>query len=193
MRIKNLWVGVLLLGCAALLLINHTVDGALWQDEAWSLASIDHPTFNGVVDFYKGDNHPPLFTFLLLGWHQLAGDQFFALRMLGFWSSLLTAALTYRFALEMFNRPTAIVAVFILITSQIVLSLGSVIRQYSFFMLLATLSTYLYWRYSLAFSVKVSGFRFQVSGENPPLSTRTQTKFPFPVYGERARDRGIFA
>src|SRR5215207_4104686 len=114
---RNLGLLVLMLLVGTGLLIREAANTPLWQDEGWSLYLAHQSSLAEVVNAYQDDIHPPLHGFLLHGWLKLTGIHPFAPRVMGLWCVLLTAAITYRFALDLFNPRAAFAAAVIVLTS----------------------------------------------------------------------------
>lgn len=138
-------VSILLIG-SAVWLSRGIVSQPLWADEGWSLYVSQLPTLSDLFGYVKADLHPPLYYLFLRGWAALVGLELAALRLPAVWSALLTLALTYRLAVELFNQRAAFAALVIVATSDLVFSMTPTVRHYAPFMGLAALSTWAYWR-----------------------------------------------
>ena len=143
-----MWAWVLLMIIAAALCLAHVTDRTIWEDEAWTLHVARQPDPTTIMDFVREDSFPPLYFFLLHGWQWLAGDTLVVSRMVNVWAVLLGTALTFRLTLDMANLRAAFAVTIVLITSDIVLAFVPFARQYGFFVLLAALATWCYWRFT---------------------------------------------
>lgn len=149
---RHLWLAVALLVGASALFLHHVADVSMWEDEAWTIHAAQQPTLPAVMEFVQEDSFPPLYFFLLHGWQAVAGDALIGYRLVNVWAALVGTALTYRLALDTAGRWTAVAAVAILITSDIVLAFVPFARQYPFFLLLAALASWCYWRFTRRWS-----------------------------------------
>ena len=131
----------------------------IWADE---LASI---TFMGVFDppyslsqvvesvrQYSPD-HTPLYFFLGALWGQIAGWSQFSLRFLSLVAGVLMIAWLYRFAADVVNRRTAVVAALLMSTSAFAILYFHDIRMYTMLMCLGIVHSWLYWRLAHGFRV----------------------------------------
>ena len=163
-RRHSLWFSAALLFLAAVVLIWPIGRYPLWGDEAWSMKGSELPLFDGISRFFYQDYHPPLYVLALKAWRNLAGESIFTARMLSVFFVLLTTALICRISADLFrSRKGALAAGAIFVTSDLVLALGSYARQYSLYILLATLSGWLYWRYTQRWQTR-QGIAYTLSG-----------------------------
>lgn len=148
----RLWIGVLVVVCAAALCLDHVAEVSAWEDEAWTLHAAQQPDLSAVMDFVREDSFPPLYFFLLHGWQALVGESLLLSRMISVWAVLVGVALTYRLALDIAGLRTALAAAIVLFTSDIVLAFVPFARQYPLFLMLAALATWCYWRFTCRWS-----------------------------------------
>ena len=131
----------------------------IWADE---LASI---TFMGVFDppyslsqvvesvrQYSPD-HTPLYFFLGALWGQIAGWSQFSLRFLSLAAGVLMIAWLYRFAADVVNRRTAVIAALLMSTSAFAILYFHDIRMYTMLMCLGIVHSWLYWRLAHGFQI----------------------------------------
>jgi hypothetical protein len=145
---QRVWGAVLLLLFAGVLFSRQMVDLPLWLDEGWTLSVVKQPNVDLFLEFLEADVHPPLYFALLWGWHGLVGDDLLALRMIAFAASLLSLALTFRLGWEWFGVRGAWTAGVVMATSDLLIALTPEVRHYTFYLLMAVLSSFMYWRYT---------------------------------------------
>ena len=124
----------------------------IWTDELISLRHMgvfDPPfgptqTLSSIREF--SPNHTPLYFLIGSSWAQLVGWTQLSLRALSLLFGILTVAWLYRFAVDIFNRPVAIVAALLLSTNAFVIVYFHEIRMYSLLMLLEVVHLWCYWR-----------------------------------------------
>ena len=124
----------------------------IWADELISLRHMgvfDPPfgptqTLSSIREF--SSNHTPLYFLIGSCWAQLVGWTQLSLRALSLLFGILTVAWLYRFAVDIFNRPVAIVAALLLSTNAFVIVYFHEIRMYSLLMLLEVVHLWCYWR-----------------------------------------------
>lgn len=139
---------VIILLCAGLLLMDELATRAIWVDEGYSITASQQATLSDILTFIERDNHPPLYPIVLHGWGRVMGAHPAALRMLGVFATLLTLAITYRLGLDWFTPRTALAAMLLTATSDLLIGMTPLARQYNLYMLLAALSIWCYWRYT---------------------------------------------
>lgn len=110
---------------------------SLWYDEGFSvwLAGKDLATIT------TGDFNPPLYVYLLHFWTQLAGTSEFAARFLSLFFSALIIPLGFRVGSELFDRPTGLVAAFLLTIAPLHLWYAQEVRMYAMVTALSLLAT----------------------------------------------------
>uniref|UniRef100_UPI002CF10CF7 glycosyltransferase family 39 protein n=1 Tax=Aggregatilinea sp. TaxID=2806333 RepID=UPI002CF10CF7 len=140
--------GVAALLFAALLIIPGFAHLSIWLDEGWTIHAAQQPDLSGVMAFVEQDSFPPLDFFALHGWQALLGPDLINFRILGVWTMLLAVAITYRLALDCFGLRAAAAAALLLAASDIVLAFVPFARPYNFYLMLAVLSSWTYWRFT---------------------------------------------
>ena len=113
---------LLLIMCA--LIITGLEDESLWGDEGWSVRFTDGESPRSATLAVAEDRHPPLYFVGLWGWRQVVGDDEIALRYLGVFASLLSAAFIFRLGQHLFGTATGLAGLlfFALLDKQVVFS-----------------------------------------------------------------------
>ncbi len=136
---------VLLFG--ALVRVYSLDHESLWMDEAWSLWAVSGGAVSDTLRAVAADAHPPFYFLLLDGWTALAGDSEFAGRALSAFFGLLTVALVYRTAREMFSPAAGVMAALVAAASGYLAYYARELRMYTLVALLATASVFFYRRW----------------------------------------------
>jgi len=143
-------VAVLLLGFA--LGATQLNADLLWLDELYSLSNMgvfDHPfSLTEVVDSLAehSQNHVPLYFFLGSGWARLVGWAPLPMRYLSLLFGILLIAWVYRFAADLLDWRSALLAAALLSTSGFVMLYFHEIRMYTLLLFLTVAHSWLYWR-----------------------------------------------
>jgi mannosyltransferase len=116
---------------------------SIWADEGGSLyvAQLDLPAMVEHLCHY--DSHPPLYFLILrsmlkLGWNE------FILRLPSALCGSLTLLITYLLARKLFDRTTALIALFFMAVSAAQIYVVQEVRMYPLFIFLSLLSTYFF-------------------------------------------------
>ena len=142
-----LWFNVFLLIFATFVFLKGIIENPLWFDEGWSVDVARTPDLWGRLSAGEGGLHPPFFYFIQHYNPWLTG-QLFTPRLISVFATLVTLALTFRVATDIFDRKVGLTAVTLLLTNDLVIGLAPLIRHYNLYMMLATLATWFYWQYS---------------------------------------------
>ena len=106
-------------------------------------------TIDSLVSHSK--DHVPFYFFLGGLWGQIAGWSQVSMRLMSCFFGVLMAAWLYRFAADVVNRRTAVVAALLMSTSANVIVYFHISRMYTLFMLLAVAHIWFYWRLAHGF------------------------------------------
>lgn len=145
-------VGLLLFGFA--LGAQELNADNLWLDELYSLSNMGvfaQPySLPEVVDSLTehSPNHVPLYFFLGAQWARFVGWSQLPMRYLSLLFGILFVAWTYRFAVDVLDRGTAVLAATLVTTSGFILMYFHEIRMYTLLLLLLLVHAWLYWRLS---------------------------------------------
>ncbi|MGD2078662.1 MAG: glycosyltransferase family 39 protein, partial [Chloroflexota bacterium] len=154
---KNAWLIVALLAILLLAMAVriHKLDGqSIWNDEGLSIyrASQSLPailantiTLDGVD---SRDTNPPIYFLLLSLWRSAAGGSIFALRYMSVLAAVVSVAVFYQLGRRALNRPTGVIAAFLLALSPFHVWMSQEIRNYSLLLLFNLLSVYGLFRYA---------------------------------------------
>lgn len=135
---KSLLIGLLLIG--ALLRCYEFSDWSLHNDELSTLFRAKHNTISEVFEKgIKTDVHPALNEVFFHFWMKVAGDSPFASRLPYVIFSIIGLLLLYRFVSTISDRPKALMALALVIPSQLFVIYAQLARPYSigFFLLMA--------------------------------------------------------
>jgi len=110
---------IIILGLALVLRLI-TLNQSFWLDEAIGAITVRNLSFHDVlINFPKGDNHPPLYYAMLDVWGQMFGYSEVGLRSLSVIFGAATVLFTYKIALLLWrNKNTALIAALLIATSQ---------------------------------------------------------------------------
>lgn len=136
-------VGVLLLA-AAMRLIG-AADAPFWSDEAWNLWVIQ-TDFPNIITRLAANHHPPAYFLTLEAWRSIAGESKIALSFVAIAAGMLTCALVIRLGREGIGVFGALAAGLIFATFEQTVYYGQSIRHYSFLLLGAALTLWLFVR-----------------------------------------------
>ncbi len=124
----------------------------IWADELSSVTSLGafNPPYGPaqVVSsvHQHSPDHVPLYFIIGAYWARLVGWSQFALRAFSLLAGALTIAWLYRFAADLVDRRTALVAALLLSTSAFIILYFHDIRMYTMLMSLGIMHTWFYWR-----------------------------------------------
>jgi hypothetical protein len=143
----SLFCAIILFGGWVLI---HGMGGlSMWIDEAWSLEFASPDTIGGVIQKAAiEDVHPPLPYILYHLLHPLFGEHPFGLRVIGWFATLLSAAIVVQMGRELHSWRMGIIGGLLLMTYPLVVGHTFLIRHYTLLMFFATLASWAYWRYS---------------------------------------------
>ena len=131
----------------------------IWTDELASvtlMGSFDPPySLSQVVESIRQYSPDQGLLYFFLGslWGQIAGWSQFSLRLISLFSGILMIAWLYRFAADVVNRRTAIVAAILMSTNAFVILYFHDIRMYTMLMWLGIAHSWLYWRLAYNFRI----------------------------------------
>lgn len=117
----------------------------MWTDEGWSIWFTEPGGFSDV--YSRLDRHPPLYFYTLLVWRDIAGDSHLALRMLSMFAGLMTVALSFRIASDVFNRRVGFYASLLVAALPMSAYYGQEVRHYGWLTLFALLTILLFLRF----------------------------------------------
>ena len=143
---NRLWVYFSIVFLANLLFkITDLGLSAFWYDEIISVqsASLD---FGHIKHVSEWDKNPPFYYYCLSVWIKLFNDTEFTVRLLSVIFSSLAGGLLFLIANKQFNKVTAVVSSLLFISSNVLFYYSHEARAYSLVLLLALLSTYLYFK-----------------------------------------------
>ncbi len=145
------WLALILLVAFGLRLVN--LGGrALWYDEAFAVLFAEKglgAMLYGTLTPVEGgaaDIHPLLYYTVLNGWMRLFGQSPEMVRLLSVFTGLLTVAVVYRLASELFDRPVGMAAALIATLAPFHIQYSQETRMYALLALLLLLATWAYWR-----------------------------------------------
>jgi hypothetical protein len=137
----------LLLLASAARIINAST-WPVWTDEGWTTWAVSDPRLEVVLNReIAQDRHPPLYFIALSVWESLTGDSRLALRYLSIAAGILTVALTYRIATELFDQRVGQYAALLLSVLHMAVYYSQEIRNYGWLTLSVTLMTLMFVRY----------------------------------------------
>lgn len=133
----------------AWVLIHQMGNLTMWIDEAWSLEFASPDTIDGVIQKAAvEDIHPPLAYIVYHVLHPLFGEHPFGLRTVGWFATILSAAIVIRMGYELGSWRMGIIAGALLMTYPLVIGHTFIIRHFNLLMFFAALSSWAYWRFS---------------------------------------------
>ena len=124
----------------------------VWLDELASLTlfGVFDPYFNPSDVLLAMSRYSPadvpIFPIMGAWWARLVGISQFALRAMPLLLGMLSLAMAYRFARDVFNRRTGFVAAFLLASNSFALIYFHELRNYTHFMVMSTLYVWVYLR-----------------------------------------------
>ena len=142
----------------AILLLAFAIGAAIlnadpvWLDELASLTlfGVFDPYFNPSDVLLAMSRYSPadvpIFPIMGAWWARLVGISQFALRAMPLLLGMLSLAMAYRFARDVFNRRTGFVAAFLLASNSFALIYFHELRNYTHFMVMSTLYVWVYLR-----------------------------------------------
>ncbi len=139
-RAKPLFILVLILTFAATTRIINVGSWPVWTDEGWSIWATGDARLDVVWNNLAHDRHPPLYFVALSSWRLLAGESPIALRYLSIAAGVLTVAVTFRIAADVFGRRAGTYAALLLAGLPIAVYYSQEVRHYGWFVLFVALS-----------------------------------------------------
>ncbi len=124
----------------------HLGTESIWVDELVSMSIADLPALKVIVTTAFGDNHPPLYYFLLHYWMTLFGTSEVAIRSFSALCGVLAIPAIYLVGRQLFDKEVGLIAALILALSSFNIQYSQEARMYSLLVLFALLSTYLFLR-----------------------------------------------
>lgn len=125
--------------CKSLFLISQPI----CIDEPFTIYHAQFDFFN-LINYLKNYNNPPLFEIILHFWIKLFGITAIGVRLLPMIFSSLTVFFIYRIGIKFFNKRIAILSSALFTLSTINIYFAHDCRVYSLFVLLTTISFYLF-------------------------------------------------
>lgn len=107
------------------------LDQSLWLDEAISVNTASNLSFSKILEFSKGDFHPPGHYLLLKIWIILFGSGEIAVRSLSVLFAILTIFFVYLISKNLFNNKIAIISSFLLALAPLHIYYSQEARMYS--------------------------------------------------------------
>ena len=155
--IRNVWLSrwaailILLLACG---LRFYQLDAqSFWNDEGNS-ARLSERSLRLIIEGTASDIHPPLYYLALRGWRELAGDSEFGLRSFSAFLGVSLTAITIGLGRLWFDaeryRPVPCLAAFLVAINPTLIYYSQETRMYLLLPFLATLQSWLLWRWFLA-------------------------------------------
>lgn len=103
---------------------------SFWEDEAYTARLIENDS-KTIVDGLAKDIHPPAYWLGVKAWANLFGFTKFGIKSFSVLWVLLAFGLTYKLALDLFNKSVALVAAGLFTFSTLILTYGHTARYYS--------------------------------------------------------------
>ena len=123
---------------------------SFWNDEGNS-ARLSERSPRLIIEGTASDIHPPLYYLLLRGWRELVGATEFSLRSFSAFFGVVLTAVTLALGRLWFraekDRPVPLLAAFLIAINPTLIYYSQETRMYLLFPLLATLQSYLLWRW----------------------------------------------
>jgi uncharacterized membrane protein len=125
--------------------ISYLGYASFWYDEIISVqsASLD---FGHIKHVSEWDKNPPFYYYCLSVWIKLFNDTEYTVRLLSVIFSSLAAGILFLISNKYFNKITAIIASLLFLSSNVLFYYSHEARAYSLVLLLALLSTLLYFK-----------------------------------------------
>ena len=163
----------------------------LWLDELYSLSNMGvfaHP-FNAaeVIDSLAthSQNHVPLYFILGSGWARFVGWAPMPMRFLSLLFGILLIAWLYRFAADLLDQRSALLAAALLSASGFVTLYFHEIRMYTLMLCLAVIHAWLYWRLTARSKARFWEWFFFIGTASALLYTHVFSLFLFAGLGLR--------
>ncbi len=143
MKHSRYLAAVSLLALAAFAVRAVSLDAqSLWRDEVDALRFATVPWAEMLANFTRPGWNGPLYFLLLRGWVALAGTSEYALRFFSLVFSVLAVPLVYALGRRLFDRPTGLIAAFLVTTSPYLAWYGQEVKMYTLVVALAVLAVY---------------------------------------------------
>jgi 4-amino-4-deoxy-L-arabinose transferase-like glycosyltransferase len=137
--------------------LHLLADQSIWWDEGISVwAARKGPM--AIALWTAGDNHPPIYYWVLHFWLRLAGESEFAARFPSVASGVLTVALLFELGRKMAGPGVGLLAAFLAATARFSIWWSQETRMYALAAMLCTASLYFFW------AIKDGGSRRQWAG-----------------------------
>jgi hypothetical protein len=137
------------LAIALVVRVREALRTPLWFDELFTLWMADHP-LPEMLQLLAGDIHPPLPTLLVALWRTIGGDGTVWLKLLPVAIGLLTVAVVYGFARDLFGRRSAALSALLLALHPMHVYFSQELRSYGLLALALLLAAWGAWRWALS-------------------------------------------
>ena len=137
-----------------ILKISYLGYASFWYDEIISVqsASLD---FGHIKHVSEWDKNPPFYYYCLSVWIKLFNDTEYTVRLLSVFFSSLAAGMLFIIANKYFNKITAIIVSLLYLSSNVLFYYSHEARAYSLVLLLALLSTWIYFKFKENSTIKL--------------------------------------
>ena len=142
MRFNQRFAPLVVLFVAFVVRIANLIGESLWRDEVDSVRFAFEPLGNILRNFGDSGFNGPLYHLMLRGWLSLAGVNDFALRYLSLVCSVLLVALVYVLTKRLFGYRAALVAMWLIALSPVLIWYAGEGKMYSLQPMLLTLALY---------------------------------------------------
>ena len=103
---------------------------SFWEDEAYTARMIEYDS-KTIIDILAKDIHPPAYWLGVKAWANLFGFTKFGIKSFSVVWILFAFGLIYKFALDLFDKPVALVSTGLFTFSTLILTYGHTARYYS--------------------------------------------------------------
>ncbi|MDO4870981.1 MAG: glycosyltransferase family 39 protein [Candidatus Saccharibacteria bacterium] len=136
---------------------------SIWFDEAYSLQLARRP-INELINLTSVDVHPPIYYLFLKVWMGLFGDSNLALRFSSVIMMTLALVVTTSLIKGIFNYKTAIISMFVMVISPMLLRYGFELRMYALATLICCSATYVLYKiqHDKLINLKYYGFLYSM-------------------------------
>jgi len=149
MNRKHLIILMFIILIASAIRFHDPTFRSIWGDEAHSIYRAIEYSQSGIqaatANILK-DSHLPAYFLLLSIWIKGFGIGEYSLRLLSIVIGILTVAVFYIFARELFEERTALVSAFLLAISPLAVMHSQELRMYGLMLFFTILSSYYFWR-----------------------------------------------
>ncbi|MBI3520136.1 MAG: glycosyltransferase family 39 protein [Bacteroidetes bacterium] len=141
---KRVWVYFVIIVLANIFFRIIDLDfSSFWYDEIIAVKSASED-FGHIKHVSEWDNNPPFYYYCLSVWIKLLNNSEFCSRLLSVLFVSFSGGIVFLFANKYFNKVTAIVTSFLFLSSNVLFFYSHEARAYALVLLLALLSSYLY-------------------------------------------------